>query len=164
MPEVYLGLGSNKTPDHHLSLAIEQLAANFGAIEVSPIYRSKAVGFLGDDFLNAVVRIQTSLSVGDLKRFMTELEDACGRDRSQPKFSDRVLDIDILLYDDYHGVFDGLTLPREEIGHYAHVLRPLADIAPTLIAPDHGQTYQTLWDAFEGDRSLILHTLDSRTK
>ena len=162
MAVIYLGLGSNKAPDHHLKFAIESLSQEFGVLEISPIYRSKAVGFSGEDFLNAVVRAETTMSVSELKQFLTRLEDQCGRDRSQPKFSDRVLDIDILLYDDLRGEFDGLVLPREEIHRYAHVLKPLVDIAPRLKIPGGNQTYQELWEIFQGDRSLVTHKLDDK--
>jgi len=115
------------------------------------------VGFEGDDFLNAVARVSTDWGVGQIKRYLTELENQHGRDRNQPKFSDRVLDIDLLLYDDWMGEFDGLSLPRDEITRYAHVLKPLADLAPDLIHPGSDQNYATLWDAFTGDRSLMPH-------
>lgn len=162
MATVYLGLGSNKSPDYHISWALQALISHFGDVTHSPIYRSVAVGFDGDDFLNAVACIHTDMEVGELKEFITTLEDECGRDRSQPKFSDRVLDIDILLYDDWVGIFDGLSLPRDEITQYAHVLKPLADLAPTLYHPGTQQTYQMLWDTFTGDRSILEHTLVSQ--
>ncbi len=161
MATVYLGLGSNKAPDYHISWALKALTKHFGDVACSPIYRSVAVGFDGDDFLNAVTCIQTDREVGEIKELMTVLEDQCGRDRSQPKFSDRVLDIDILLYDDKVGTFDGLSLPRDEITQYAHVLKPLADLAPTLCHPGTHQTYQMLWDTFTGDRAIYEHTLVS---
>ncbi len=156
---VYLGLGSNKNPDWHIQKAIEALGQIFGDVVISPVYRSEAVGFSGDDFLNAVVLVYTNLSVAEIKAHLTAIEDHNGRDRSQPKFSDRVLDIDLLLYDDWVGEYDGLELPRDEITQYAHVLKPLADLAPEMIHPGSEQTYQTLWDNFQGDRSLKPHAL-----
>lgn len=156
---IYLGLGSNKDPDRHIKAAIDALKASLGEIELSPIYRSVAVGFSGDDFLNAVASARTDLSVAELKQYLTALEDQFGRDRDQPKFSDRVLDIDILLYDDWVGEFDGLVLPRDEITKYAHVLKPLADLAPHLRHPGTPLTYQELWETFTGDRHLIPHEL-----
>lgn len=156
---IYLGLGSNKDPDQNIKAAIQALKTKFGDIQLSPVYRSVAVGFSGDDFLNAVVFATTELTVAELKQYLTALEDQAGRDRAQPKFSDRVLDIDILLYDDWVGEFDGLLLPRDEITKYAHVLKPLADLAPDLLHPGTQQTYQALWDEFMGDRDLIPYKL-----
>lgn len=158
---IYLGLGSNKNPDQNIQVAIEALKTRFGDVLISPIYRSVAVGFSGDDFLNAVAMAKTDLSVSELKKYLTALEDQAGRDRAQPKFSDRVLDIDILLYNDWVGEFDGLVLPRDEITQYAHVLKPLADLAPDLIHPGTQQTYRALWDGFMGHRDLIPYELSS---
>ncbi len=162
MSIVYLGLGSNRNAEANIRAGIRALYRKFTNTAVSPVYRSKAVGFSGDDFLNCVARIETDLAPTELKHWLTELEDAYGRDRSQPKFSDRTLDIDILLYDDKAGCFDGLTLPRGEILQYAHVLAPLADLAPDLKHPETGKTFAEHWDEFEGDRSLEPADLGDR--
>lgn len=154
MIDAYLGLGSNQNAESNMAAGIAELRARFGDVEVSPIYRSPAVGFSGEDFLNAAALIRTDLSVGELKAWLTALEDRHGRDRSQPKFSDRSLDIDILLHGDKVGRFDGLELPRDEVLKYAHVLKPLADIAPDLKHPATGQTFAEHWARFDGDRSL----------
>ncbi len=154
MTNAYLGLGSNQDPEKHLAAGLAALRERFGDMELSPVYRSCAVGFEGHDFLNATARIRTDVSVTELKTWLTDLEDRHGRDRSQPKFSDRALDIDILLYGDLVGDFNGLILPRDEILKYAHVLRPLADIAPNLKHPVTGKTFTEHWQCFVGDRSL----------
>ncbi|NBD96305.1 MAG: 2-amino-4-hydroxy-6-hydroxymethyldihydropteridine diphosphokinase [Gammaproteobacteria bacterium] len=154
MDEVFLGLGSNQEPKRHLAAGIVALQHRFGDLRLSPVYRSEAVGFSGSDFLNAAARIRTELSVAELKDWLTDLENRHGRDRSQPKFSDRSLDIDILLHGDRVGTFDGLQLPRGEILEYAHVLKPLADIAPDLHHPVTGLTMAEHWRRFDGDRSL----------
>jgi len=154
MSTVYLGLGSNQDAETNIRAGIRTLYRSFTDTAVSPVYRSAAVGFDGKDFLNCAARIETRLSPGRLKVWLSELEDAYGRDRSQPKFSDRTLDIDILLYDDRVGDFDGLILPREEILRYAHVLKPLADLSPRLKHPETGKTFAEHWAEFDGDRSL----------
>jgi 2-amino-4-hydroxy-6-hydroxymethyldihydropteridine diphosphokinase len=152
--DVYLGLGSNVEPDRHIAAGFDALRDAFGEVVCSPVYSSSAVGFSGADFLNAAARIRTRWSVGQLKTWLTKLENQHGRDRSQPKFSDRSLDIDILLHGDKVGVFDGLQLPRDEILEHAHVLRPLADIAPDLIHPSTGLSIRSHWDSFAGDKAL----------
>ena len=154
MIDAYLGLGSNQNAEHNMRSGISALRARFGRIDLSPIYRSPAVGFSGEDFLNAAARIRTDMSVGELKRWLTELENQHGRDRSQPRFSDRSLDIDILLHGDKVGEFDGLELPRDEVLKYAHVLKPLADIAPDLKHPVSGRSFAEHWSDFSGERSL----------
>jgi len=157
---VYLGLGSNVDAENNLRSALEYLQSEFGEVERSPVYRSKAVGFSGDDFLNACCRIETSMSPGVLKDWIATLENTHGRDRGLPKFADRTLDIDILLYDDLCGNFDGLELPRDEILNYAHVLKPLSDIAGARTYPGRNQTIQACWEEFRGDRKLETVDLD----
>ena len=152
--DVYLGLGSNRDPGRHIAAGFQALRETFGKVDCSPVYVSPAVGFAGADFLNAAARISTDWSVGHLKAWLTALENAHGRDRSQPKFSDRSLDIDILLHGSKAGLYDGLVLPRAEIIEHAHVLKPLADIAPDLVHPVTGQTIAEHWHAFAGERSL----------
>lgn len=158
--EVYLGLGSNRQPEHHIAAGIAALRQAFDGVRVSPVYRSPAVGFDGADFLNSAAAVTTDLGLAELKSWLTELEDRHGRDRSQPRFSDRTLDVDILLYDDLVGEFHGLTLPRGEILKYSHVLKPLADLAPDLHHPLTGRTFREHWEAFTGDRSLEPVALD----
>ena len=152
--DVFVGLGSNQAPERNIAAGIEALRQRFGEVRLSPVYRSVAVGFSGSDFLNAAARIRTDIGVTALKDWLTELENRHGRDRSQPRFSDRSLDIDILFYGDQVGTFDGLELPRGEILKYAHVLKPLADIAPQRVHPSTGLTLAEHWERFEGDRSL----------
>nr|MBX2859401.1 2-amino-4-hydroxy-6-hydroxymethyldihydropteridine diphosphokinase [Cellvibrionaceae bacterium] len=115
----------------------------------SSVYESEAVGFEGDHFFNLVARIETDIAVGKLYQGLRKIEDAAGRDRSQARFSSRSLDIDILTYDNLHGTFDGIRLPREEILHNAFVLQPLAELAPEDIHPAKQLSYRQLWQSFD---------------
>jgi len=151
---VYLGLGSNVDANRNLAAGLAELQAAFGPVECSPLYRSAAVGFAGNDFLNACCRIRCTLGPVELKSWLTALEDRHGRRRDLPKFSDRTLDIDILLFGDRVGDSSGLELPRDEILKHAHVLKPLADLAPDLLHPRTGQTLAEHWRQFEGNAVL----------
>lgn len=152
--QVYLGLGSNVDARRNLESGLDALRQRFGTITCSPLYRSEAVGFSGDDFLNACCRITTALDPVALKIWLTNVEDCHGRRRDLPKFADRTLDIDILLHGDRVGRHGETTLPRGEILKYAHVLKPLADLAPDLRHPVTGRTFAEHWSGFEGDRSI----------
>lgn len=149
MADVFLGLGSNKDAAVMLASALEALTAQFGELELSPVYESEAVGFNGANFLNMVVRVQTALSVGELLKALRAIEDAHGRDRRHPKFASRTLDIDILTYDRCVGDFDGVQLPRDEVLKNAFVLRPLADRWPDFTHPVKNRTYADLWQSYD---------------
>lgn len=158
MSRAYLSLGSNLEPVHHLRQAVDELRARFGAMELSLVYRTRAVGFDGNDFLNAAAVIDTDLDPVALHDWLHALEDAHLRDRSGPRYGDRTLDIDIVLFDDC--VFTGtgnLRIPRPDLVH-AFVLRPLADIAPEMVVPGDGRTLGQLW-AVHPDHDAILETV-----
>ena len=148
MTRAYLSLGSNLEPRRHLRAALDELRARFGAIEVSPAYRSRAVGFDGADVVNLAVALDTELEPEALNDWLHALEDRHGRRRDVPRYADRTLDVDIVLYD--QRAIDGpghLQIPRAELKH-AFVLRPLADIAPQLRHPLSGRSMAELWAAF----------------
>jgi 2-amino-4-hydroxy-6-hydroxymethyldihydropteridine diphosphokinase len=145
MARACLSLGSNLDPEAHLRAAISELHARFDEVRVSQVYRTRAVGFDGGDFLNAAAVIETDLEPEALDAWLHALEDAHGRDRSGPRFGDRTLDIDLVLYDER--IVDGpghLRVPRDELRH-AFVLRPLAEIAPDMVEPRSGRTLARLW-------------------
>jgi 2-amino-4-hydroxy-6-hydroxymethyldihydropteridine diphosphokinase len=151
----YLGLGSNVDAQRNISHALSMLEQRFGKIRLSPIYLSAAVGFDGDDFINLVVALDTDLTAMELRDLLRDMEDRQGRQRDVPKFSDRTLDIDILLFGDSVMDTPSLQLPRPEILKFAHVLRPLADLAPGLAYPGLGLSLGELWEA-RGDHQARL--------
>ena len=151
MARVYLSLGSNVEPRRHLAAALDELRARFGALVVSPAYRTKSVGFDGADFVNLAVGLDTDLSPQELNDWLHALEDRQGRRRDVPRFSDRTLDLDIVFYDRLVTEGPGhLQIPRDELRH-AFVLRPIADIAPQFVHPVTGRTMAELWAAFPAE-------------
>ena len=158
MSRAYLSLGSNLDAEAHLRSAIDALRARFGEVALSPVYRTAAVGFDGNAFLNAAAVIETDLEPQALNDWLHALEDAHGRDRSGPRFGDRTLDIDIVLFGERE--IDGpghLRIPRPELQH-AFVLKPLADIAPQAVVPGTGCTLAQLW-ARHPEHGLPLQTV-----
>lgn len=150
-----LSLGSNVDPGRHLAAAIAALQERFPGARVSTVYRTPAIGFDGPDFLNAGAVIDSDLDVHALDAWLHALEDAHGRLRGGPRFGDRTLDIDVVLYDDL--VMSGpgnLRLPRPELRH-AFVLRPLAEIAPDMVVPGSGRTLAGLWAA-SPERDVVM--------
>ncbi|WP_235937758.1 2-amino-4-hydroxy-6-hydroxymethyldihydropteridine diphosphokinase [Marinobacter caseinilyticus] len=151
---VYISIGSNIEREHHVTVALDALAARFGELEISSVYESEAIGFDGAHFLNLVVGVQTALSVAALSKVFKALEADHGRRRDVAKFSARTMDLDILTYGDRTGIVDGVELPRGEILKNAFVLRPLAEIAPAAIHPLTMKTYYQLWQDYDRPQKL----------
>jgi 2-amino-4-hydroxy-6-hydroxymethyldihydropteridine diphosphokinase len=142
---VYVSLGSNSDREAKIRLAVAALREQFGEIELSPVYDSAAVGFDGSDFLNLVAGIDTGLEVEAVAASFHVIEDQLGRDRSQPRFASRPIDLDILTYDDLILDVPGIRVPRPEILESAFVLKPLQDIAPQRLHPETGESFAVLW-------------------
>jgi len=154
MAEVYLSLGSNVRRYHHICTALDTLTENFGELQISTVYESESVGFSGHHFLNLVVGLHTTLTVGELSSRLKRIEDLNGRDRTGPKFGPRTLDIDVLTYDQYVGVFDGVQLPRDEIPKNAFVLLPLMELAPTQLHPETQLSFEVMWKHYPNHQKL----------
>lgn len=145
MSRAALSLGSNLDAERNLRSAIAALRARFGEVRVSPGYVTPAVGFDGADFVNAAAVIETELTPQALNAWLHALEDAHGRDRSGPRYGDRSLDIDIVLFDQVMLSGEGnLRIPRPELRH-AFVLKPLCDVAPDWVVPGDGRVLARCW-------------------
>lgn len=159
MSRALLSLGSNLEPEANLRRAANALRERFGPILLSSIYRTGAVGFDGPDFLNAAAVIDTTLDPLALDAWLHALEDAHGRDRSGPRFGDRTLDIDIVLFEDLVLEDAGhLQIPRDDLRH-AFVLKPLVDLVPDYIEPRSGLTLAALW-AQSSERDVPMQIVE----
>ncbi len=151
----YLSLGSNIEPERHLYAALQALQnLSQTPLGVSPWYRSAAVGFVGADFYNGVVCLDSTLSAPALVAACRGLEAALGRQRGAEKFAPRTLDIDLLLHGDR--VDPAARLPHPDILRYAFVLKPLAELNPDGRHPVSGLRYATLWQQWPQAGDLIL--------
>ena len=153
MATVYVGLGSNIEPEANLQLGVAELRRRYGDVEVSAVYRSAAVGFEGDDFLNLVARFESEIEPAAIGEAITAIHNVAGRDRHGGKWESRPLDIDLLLYNDR--VMDEPRVPREDVLEYSFVLRPLAELAPDLVHPVTGRTMLEHWQEFDASRQPL---------
>ncbi len=154
MHRVYVGIGSNIEQEKYIRLSAHYLRNAFGDncnLQLSPVYKTRAVGFDGDDFYNLVACFDTDKSAIEVEKTLKQIEHENGRQRGQEKFSARTLDIDLLLYDQDIIQADGLSVPRDEIEKYAFVLSPLADLAPELVHPQTGKTMAEMWQIMQAD-------------
>ncbi len=137
---VYLGLGSNLGDRAaHLAAALRGLAAAGVALRrCSPLYETEPVGVRDQPwFLNLVVEAETALGPTALLGAAKAIERAVGRTRGR-RWGPRVVDVDILLYDDWRVDTQEpwLTIPHPEMWRRRFVLLPLHDLRPDLRAPD----------------------------
>lgn len=149
MTRGYISIGSNVDKDQHIPSSLLALEQFLGSLIISSIYETEPVGFIGDSFYNLVVGFDSNLEVQRIARQLKQIELENGRDQNSQKFSARTLDLDLILYGDLI-ISDGhLQIPRNEIEHYAFVLEPLAEIAPTQLHPVLNSSYAELWHNFD---------------
>ncbi|MCL5046830.1 MAG: 2-amino-4-hydroxy-6-hydroxymethyldihydropteridine diphosphokinase [Actinobacteria bacterium] len=138
-PEVtaYLGLGSNLGDKRaNLREAVRLLSEKVAVTGASSLYETAPVGYLEQDwFLNAVIGIQTRLRPLELLGVTQDVERALGRRRSV-RWGPRIIDVDILTYDDERVDEPGLVIPHPGIGDRLFVLEPLLEIWPDAVLPD----------------------------
>ena len=147
MVKVYIGIGSNIDREKNIPAGLQVLAQRFGKLFISPVYQCKSFGFEGDDFYNLVAAFITFREIDDVIAEIKEIEYEFGRTRKEARYSSRTLDIDLLLYGDL--ISEQYYVPRQDIGKYAFVLKPLFDLEPDLKHPETGQTMAELWQGFD---------------
>lgn len=126
---VYLAIGSNIEAHTHVVRAVQMLRNKFGAVRLSPIFRTPAEGFVGDAFLNLAAQFSTRLTLTELLAVLREFERRGGRRReNENEMGSRTLDLDLLIYGDLNGEHDGVKLPRPETFERRFVWQPLAEM------------------------------------
>jgi 2-amino-4-hydroxy-6-hydroxymethyldihydropteridine diphosphokinase len=137
----FIGLGSNLSdPGAQILKAYAELGnlLQTRLLSCSSLYRSAPVGYADQpDFINAVAEIETALAPHQLLEALLDMEHRHGRVR-EFRNAPRILDLDILLYDDLTCHEHGLTLPHPRMHERAFVLQPLHEIAPSCIIAGHG--------------------------
>jgi 2-amino-4-hydroxy-6-hydroxymethyldihydropteridine diphosphokinase len=149
MAKVYVSVGTSIDRERNVASVLAALAREYDGLEQSRVFETQAIGFSGGLFYNLVVAFETDQSPQQVSAVLNRIEDAHGRDRQTGKFSDRSLDLDLLLYDDLIVDEPGLILPRPEILEYAFVLRPLSEIAGDRKHPVTGASFAAMWDQFD---------------
>ena len=149
MPTAYIALGSNlDEPRHQLLEAIKRMRLRGLQIHsIAPFVETRPVGFASEHlFLNSVVAVLTTTTPAALLAQLQAIEREMGRLHKSHDgiYSDRVIDLDILLYDQRVVTTPELTIPHPRMCERAFVLQPLSYIAPELTIPTTGATVAQL--------------------
>ena len=149
MTIAYIGLGSNIGSSKKVLDAVIKVLANhesFCMPVVSSFYQTSPVGLKDqDDFINVVVKVDTSFTPNELINFLLSLEKAIGRKRDpeKPK-GPRIIDCDVLLYGREEINTNDLIVPHPRMTERLFVLEPLVEIAPKAFIPGHGYVKEVL--------------------
>jgi 2-amino-4-hydroxy-6-hydroxymethyldihydropteridine diphosphokinase len=134
----YLSLGSNQGEKlKNLQKAIYEIAETVGAIQkISSIYKTSSWGYKGEDFYNISISVSTYLQPESLLEKLLTIESNLGRERNNlHEYTDRKIDIDILLFEDEIIFSKKITIPHPRMLERKFVLVPLVEIAKNSLHP-----------------------------
>jgi 2-amino-4-hydroxy-6-hydroxymethyldihydropteridine diphosphokinase len=154
---VYIALGSNKGNKLAiLQAAVDAIFERIGAVsKISKVYETPALGFEGDAFYNACIKVETQLKPKKLLKVLKQIEKELGRKTKKlDKYESREIDLDILFYDDLVFEDKSLSIPHPELHKRRFVLEPLNDIAKDF---EHYQLHKSVAELLESceDVSVI---------
>ena len=154
---VHIALGSNKGNKlQYLQAAVDAVFENIGAIsKISKVYTTPALGFEGDDFYNACIRVETELKPKKVLKVLQAIESKLGRKKKAKQgYESREIDLDILFYEDQIIGQKSLVIPHPELQNRKFVLQPLYDIAKDVEHPVLNKTVVSLFDECEDDSKI----------
>jgi 2-amino-4-hydroxy-6-hydroxymethyldihydropteridine diphosphokinase len=157
MKNVFLGLGTNLgNRELNLERAVSAIGLSIGTVVISSsIYQTEPWGFHSDEeFLNMVVKTETDMAPIVLLERILSIESVMGRVRGPEHFSSRLIDIDILLYEDMIINEENLKIPHPLLQDRRFVLVPLCQLAAELIHPVLKKTYGELLEECE-DKGIV---------
>jgi 2-amino-4-hydroxy-6-hydroxymethyldihydropteridine pyrophosphokinase len=163
MEIVFLGIGTNLgNRENNLEQAIARIEEYIGRIlKSSSIYETEPWGFQAkDEFLNMVVKVETTLTPSGLLGRILMIESLLGRVRGQKQYISRLIDIDILLYEDLIVDEESLKIPHPLLQERKFVLVPLCEIASEMIHPVLKKSIADLLEICE-DKSEVKKYLNT---
>jgi 2-amino-4-hydroxy-6-hydroxymethyldihydropteridine diphosphokinase len=158
MPIVYLVLGSNiGEKEQHLTQALHLISQICTIQKKSHIYLTEPVGYTDQDwFLNIAIEAETDLSPEDLLTSLQSIERSLGRIKTRTK-GPRIIDIDILFYDDQILQTKQLIIPHPSVHERLFMLRPLMDVNPDLVHPLLKKSIKELYTLLPKDKEVQLY-------
>ena len=134
----YLSLGSNKGDKlQNLQRAVYLISERIGAVKkLASIYKTTSWGYIGENFYNTCIQVSTFLQPNALMQSLLDIEKEMGRSRNDAKtYSDRIIDLDILLFDDEIIFSKSTKVPHPRMLERKFVMVPLVEIAKSIIHP-----------------------------
>ncbi|MBI5642931.1 MAG: 2-amino-4-hydroxy-6-hydroxymethyldihydropteridine diphosphokinase [Deltaproteobacteria bacterium] len=133
----YISIGSNIDPEENMKKALLELSRKTRLTGLSTVYKTEPEGRSGQRyFLNSVAEIETSLPPEEVKfQILRVIEDDLGRVRTEDKYADRTIDMDLILYGDMAIEKEGLKIPDPEILRRPFLAIPLFELRPGLKLP-----------------------------
>jgi 2-amino-4-hydroxy-6-hydroxymethyldihydropteridine diphosphokinase len=151
--QVIIGLGSNIFPSENLKSSIYLLGRLVPIVAVSSVWRTRAVGSPGPDFLNAAVLITTPMSAEELRsNILRPIENLLGRMRAKDPNAPRTIDLDILIFDD--------QMLDDELWDYAHMAVPVAEILPANLDPISGEKAKSIAERLHKSSQISPYPLE----
>lgn len=159
MSVVYLGLGSNVgNKEDNLKRAIDALSQLGKILNVSPLYFTEPVGDVVQDwFINCVVEMETDREPHQLLSSVKEIERILGRKKTMEK-GPRIIDIDILFYNDRIIRTKTLIIPHPSIHERLFVLQPLLDLNAQFVHPLLKKTIRELYESHPWSQKVVRVT------
>ncbi|MEX0995755.1 MAG: 2-amino-4-hydroxy-6-hydroxymethyldihydropteridine diphosphokinase [Flavobacteriaceae bacterium] len=155
--QAYISLGSNQGDRYHyLQEAVQAIFTEIGSVQkISPVYETASWGFEANDFLNAVLLVQTHLSAEQLLKNVLKIESKLGRTRTKnDSYESRIIDLDILYFDDAVIASKALQVPHLNLHKRKFVLQPLCDIAPDFVHPSTRETSLQMLNSCEDETKI----------
>jgi len=154
---VYLSIGSNLgNRSKAIETARDFIVIYIGDIKASSlVYESESWGHQAPNYLNQCIEVQTAIAPNELLDIIKGIEADMGREQRQgPGYASRTIDIDILLYGEEVIKTRGLTIPHTKMHERLFVLRPLQEIASTLIHPVLEKSIKELLNSCSDDSQI----------
>lgn len=134
---IYIGVGSNINPELNILKALDLLRDEIEISAISTCYRSRAIDRPDQsDFINCIWQAETDYDAETVKfKILHDIESLLGRIRTDDRYADRPIDLDILLYGDFIINSERITIPDPEIIHRNFIAVPLLELAPEISIP-----------------------------
>ncbi len=156
----YISVGSNigdRLQNCRKGIAALAKSSKSRILAQSRIYTTEPVDYDNQDwFINWVIKLETSLDPFQLLAQIEAAQRTAGRVKGSIRFGPRILDLDIILFDNRIIESERLVVPHPRMHQRRFVLQPICDIDPTIIHPVLKQDMQTLLERLGEDEQKVI--------